>query len=485
MTAERVCPAHALAHVGGTAFVDGLSDVERRVLAHVLELWARPEQLFPEGDWRSLGYICGRGWGKTEAIGRGINLGVESGRIRAPALGGPTVDRVNDVQIKTLIDTAPFWFKPERWHDTIRWPNGVVAETHYATEPNRPRSSNFDFTWLCEIVGWQESTRADFFECITTATRVGRAQFVWDTTSKGINEVILTLLAMHRRDPAANLLQRGTTFDNPILSVKYLRDEVAKYTGQSLDEELGGKVKTSAAGALWDKTVLDLTRAQARPMRPRITLVAVDPAQSTSLDADETGIIVGDAADQTGGRHSYVHTDETGRHSVPSWSKIAVDWCEREAAGVVIERSKIGDAAAHAIVSEARTRDMAVVYLNRDASKEPFPLRRPGTIFIREVLTPTSKGARAEGPAAEYAAGRGHLVGDAMKKLEHQLCNYVPGRTSKSPNNYDAHAHLVTELAGLAHELPGARSRDVTATATAMAELQRRLLVAAAGRRIG
>lgn len=481
MSAEQVCPAHALAHVA-PEFFETLTPAERAILPYALRIWARPEQRFPTGDWRSLGYICGRGWGKTETIAGNMNAYIASGLIKQPALAGPTEDRVDEVQIKALINTAPPWCKPERYRKSLRYPNGVILETQYATAPENTRGSNYDFAWLSEMVAWQESTRVDFFERITTVVRIGRAQYVYDTTSKGINEVILAQLTMHERNPAMHILLSGTTFENPILSIKYLASEVAKLSGQALDEELGGKIKLSADGALWDKALLDRTRVHARPARPKLTLVALDPAKSTSADADETGIMIGDSDDAG---HTYVHTDQTGRHAVDGgWPNIAVDWCSREAAGILIERSGIGNTASFAIVAVARSRGMNVVFLDRDAAKEPFPRRKVGTIYIREVDAVSDKGARARGPAAEYAEGRAHIVGD-LPKLEYQMCNYVPGRTSKSPNNYDAHAHLVTELAGLAREMPGARRADANAAASAQTELNRRLLAAAAGRRIG
>lgn len=473
---EPVCKLYAAAACDPNLWAR-LSPAARVVARYTIEVMARPEQLFPAGDWRSLGYVCGRGFGKTTGIAANMNLLVERGVVRAPALAGPTDDRVDEVQIQNLIDCAPPWFKPERWNKTIRWPNGVVAEVHSAESPMRPRSSNLDLTWMCELVAWNATTRWDFYANITTATRVGIARFVWDTTSKGRNELILDLEAKHARNPSEHRIIRGTTFHNPMLSAKYLRDECAKYEGQTLDEELGGRVFDGASGALWSTTTLGLYRRAARPPGAPLTLIGVDPALTTTVKSDETGIVF---AERGRDGHVYVFDDQSGKHGIDAWATIVVDGCEAGAAGVVIERNRGGDQTSYPILSIARTREIEVVFLKKD---ESFPPWRRGVIYIREVWSDADKGQRATGPAAEYRAGRCHLVGDALKKLEFQLTTFVPGlRGQKSPNSYDAHNMVVTELAGLEHDQPGVRQQqDARQAEDAQAELMKRL--AGAGKR--
>lgn len=461
---ERVCAAYALSHAC-PGFWDSLSELERLVVPYMFDLWARPDQILPAHDWRSCGFIGGRGLGKTRALACTINTEIEAGRIQSLGLMAPTGDRVDEVQIQALIDTAPPWFKPERHNGTIVWPTGVAAEVHSAEVRDGTRSSNFDFSWLTELVAWPRETRVDAFNNITTATRVGRSQFVWDTTSKGKNELILALEESHRFDPRANVIRRGETFDNPMLSRKYLRDECRKYKGRRYEEELRGKVFSSAAGALWDQAVLDKLRLSIRPEGATLTIVALDPALSPASDADETGIIVGDRGRDG---HSYIHADESGHHTPGAWAKIAIDWCVKGAAGVVIERNHLGDTAAHTIISEARARSMTTEILPH---AKPFPIRQPGHVFIREVTAASSKGTRASGPATETGNGRVHLIGH-LDELEYQLTTFVPGEGGKSPNRFDAHAYCVTELAGLEHDHPG---RDPAAEAAAAEKAQKEL----------
>jgi phage terminase large subunit-like protein len=491
---EYVAPAYAVD-------LDALelSDVEALALAYDHATWRRPGQIIPTDVWRSIGFICGRGWGKSWAIASWINDEVEAGRIRWPALMAPNEDRVDEVAIAFLIATAPPWFKPRRIGKTIEWPNGVRAETFTPEAPGRSRSGNFDFAWLIEIVDWNANTRAEAFENITTATRRGLERFVWDTTSKGLNEVLEALEAAHAAEPSRHRIVRGTTLDSHVLSWSYMADEVRKYapSPQRLSEELLGLVFRGAAGALWSIDLIGKHRRPARPARPRRTLVCVDPAVSVSGIADDTGIVTADEGEDD---HVYVHTDDTGRHAPDAWAQIVVDWCSPEtippeaprraavvakvagkpACGVLIERNRGGDLAAHAVVSEARARGLDVQFLDR---KEPFPKRRVGVIYIREVTAASSKDARAFGPATEYVHGHVHVVGQ-LPGLEGEMCTYVPGR-GKSPNRYDAHNLAVTELAGLEHDHPEARAkRDVAAAVEANRQINARLRRAVIGKRL-
>lgn len=486
VTRLPVMPAYALAHAAPDA-LDDLAEAERFVLPYFFELWLRPEQIFPAGDWRSLGYLGGRGFGKTFAIAAQINREIERGTIVSLALAAPTLDRVDEVQIATLIATSPPWFKAERHGGTIRWPNGVTAECHSAEAPGRNRGSNYDFVWMTELVDWAHTSRAKCFHNLTTSCRsgAGGGRYVWDTTSEGMNELILTQLELHDEAPDRNPIIRGMMFDNPLLTERYLEAEGRKYPigSQEAAEEIGGRAFTKAGAALWSMDQIDDHRRPTRPVRPELTLVAVDPALSADATADETGIVVGDRG-QDG--HSYVHTDESGRYSPGGWARIVVEWCDGtrgNAAGVIVERNHLGDNAAHAISAEAQARGMTLEFIPRSETDKPFPARRPGVIFVREVVAASSKASRASGPAAETGLGRVHHVGK-LPELERQLTTYVPG-TRKSPNRYDAFSYLVTELAGLEHDAPGkANALAVAQTAKAQEQLHVMLRAAARGRRI-
>lgn len=462
-----------------------LSEHEELLIPYLYELWRRPEQVISRLDWRYLTYICGRGKGKTFAVGTEINRRVEAGEAKAIGLMAPTEPRVEAVQIGTLIATAPPWFKPERYLGGLIWPNGVTAEVHSAIEAERSRSSNFDLTWLCEIVDWQHTTRFQAFKTITTATRIGKAQVICDTTSKGRNDVIEHLLALHQSDPATYPMIRGSTFDNPLLTKKYLKAECAKYVGQEFGEEIMGLIYMQVAGASFKQAWLDKHRERGTAPRLVRKVVSVDPALVSHEGADKKGII-GGGDDGHGG--VYILADYSGRLTPEEWGDVVVRLCaEEDYSGAIVETNHMGEQAAYTIKSRAAIyrsatfpNGMATRILKADG--KPFPRRQPGIIWIREVHARTDKQARAGGPASETEAGHVHLCG-VFPELEAQLTTYLSG-VGRSPNQYDAFNYLVTELCDLAEQTKRAPVAEAAQAVAAHAELRTGLMRIGAGRTI-
>jgi phage terminase large subunit-like protein len=467
MNARIQCaPLTALAHCSDFD-IDELSDADFiAAFGTDDDIFLRPEQHIPEGMWRYYGFICGRGFGKSIAIASEINRRVIIGAARAIALMAPNEDRVDEVQIAFLIETAPPWFKPIRHLGALVWPNGARAEVFTPEAPGRTRSGNFDLSWLCEIVDWQHTTRKEAFDNITTATRVRGVyppQVIWDTTSRGKNDVILELLALNEEEPETYPIQRGTTFDNPMLPRDYLRAECRKYTGRRFGEEIKGEVYAENEGALWHQDWIDDNRRPHSPSPIALRLVSIDPAISIQETADDTGLIVG-SADHVG--DVYVEKDLSGHHAPEVWCELAVKECaENNAAGIVIERNRGGDVNIALIRVHAGLRGMALHMLKKE---EPFPRRVAGKIFVKEMWAATSKQSRAAGPASYGKLGRVHHVGpkEHFAATELELTTWEPG-TRESPNKLDAHSYLIAELAGLNDE--GVAQDADAAVKTAMA----------------
>lgn len=474
---DRITPAQALAQLAPD-FLATLSPRERLVVAYLFKVWRRPEQRIPLTGWRSYGFICGRGWGKTWAIAAYINQCVEDGSARHLGLMCTTEERADKLQLQALIDAAPPWNKPERYRGGLRWPNGVTAEVFTPLAPEAPRGPNFDLVWLSEIVAWNASTRKAAFDNITTACRLGiNSRYIWDTTSKGLNDVIQFLMDQHKTDPANHRLVRGTIFDNPLLTRIYLKTECAKYSGRRAREELRGEVFTSAAGALWSLDVIGAHRRPERPARPETTLVSVDPSLTANPDSDECGIAVGSRG-QDG--HTYVEDDLSDRMTVETWGTLVVSTCiDRKAAGVVLETNHAGDLARGPIVAAAKTKGIAIRLVPRD---KPMPRYTAGVIYIKEIFSRADKLTRASGPSAETDAGRVHHVGE-HSELELQLCTY--DGTGKSPNRYDAAVQLINELAGLREEKKRAPAVDAATAAKAHELLRAELARIGRGVRVG
>lgn len=462
-----ITPGYAIAHLD-PGFFESLSEAELVAALFEPSLWVRPDQQIPRYAWRSFGFIAGRGFGKSFTIASEINRRVELGLCKAPALMAPNDDRVEEVQVDFLVDTSPPWFRAEKWEGTVRWPNGVEAVAYTPLAPGRPRSGNHDLSWLCEIVDWNPATRLEAYRNISVATRVGGAQIIWDTTSKGKNEVTKLLREENARDPVANVIRRGITFDNPLLSEQYLRALVRLYLpvgSRRYCEEVLGMAFDEAAGSLWEQSWIDDHRDDVPPQNIELRIVSLDPSLSDHQDADEYGICV---ASRTTDKHIHVEQDLTELMKPERGAAIAVEQClTGGAAGIILERNHSGDNPVTLIRLLARDRGVHVELLVDE--DRPFPPRTPGRIYVREVVATKSKETRASGPAALAKKGRLHHVG-TLPALEDQMVTWVPGQ-SKSPNRLDACAQAVSELAGLISE-----ERDNRQAISEAAAIHRRLL---------
>lgn len=476
---EAIAPIQALVHVA-PELIGSLTEKERLVLASMTGLWLRPAQRIGRGRWRYYGFHCGRGFGKTHGIGCEINRRVRCGEARAIGLGAPTLDRVREVQFKTLVDTAPPWFRPVERKGELEWPNGARTESHSPERPGRSRSSNFDVTWLTELVDWQETSRLEFFYNITTATRVGASpQVLWDTTSRGRNDVIEHLLQLNAADPATYPIQWGELYDNPLLGRVYIASEVSKYPPgtRKHDEEIKGKNFREAKGALFKQAWLDAHRRPAPPTWLH-KIVSLDPGLSLEPTADPTGMVIAGLGLDG---HGYLEKDLSERVPAEVWAERTVDACATDCAGVVIETNHIGNTGHAVIKSRAEMRGMVTVIIPREDRHKPFPQRKPGTIYVREIHTRDDKGARGIAPASECSKGTIHLIGEHTE-LEYELTTFEPGTTRKSPNRFDAFNQVFNELLQL--ELPSEQDTkaEFNAGLNVAAELQKQLAAARARR---
>ncbi len=468
-------------------FFRELTDIERLVVPYLYDLWMRPEQRIPRGEWSYYGFHAGRGFGKTLGICVEINRRVEGGEARAIGLMAPTLDRVDEVQHHNLIEIAPPWFRPVRYRGGLRWPNGVESIGFSPEAPGRPRSENLDLTWLTELVDWQETTRLQAFNNITTATRVGEfPQVLWDTTSRGRNEVIEFLIALNEVDPDKYPIVWGSMFDNPMLGQAYLEAECRKYSGRTLAEEVHGKKYNSAAGASYNAEWITAARVQPREV-PTLSqkLVSIDPGLSLEADADPTGYcVLGKGFDAGGNAHVYTLKDRSARVPAEVWGDWVIEDYKAGAAGALVETNHVGNTAHAVIKSRAELAELEVRLLPREDQHKPFPARTEGVIYLREIFQRDDKGVRSQGPASETEKARAHHVGN-FPELELEQTTYEPGLTRKSPNRYDAYNQGVAELLDLNRPTPKDARADLKTTLDVAAKLNAEVRRVAARRGIG
>ena len=156
-------------------------------------------------------------------------------------------------------------------------------------------------------------------------------------------------------------------------------------------------------------------------------MVAIDPAATSSEDADETGIIV---AGKDGQGQGWVLADVSGRYPPAQWAKTAI--------------------AAY----RSHRADRVVAEVNNGGEMVEATLRviDPNVSFAA-VRATRGKLTRAEPVAALYEQGRVHHLG-VFPQLEDQMCGFVPtdhgdlGPRPRgcSPDRVDALVWALTDL---------------------------------------
>ncbi len=377
----------------------------------------------PPGDWRIWLLLAGRGFGKTRTGAELTGAKVKTGAARRIALVGPTAADVRNVMVEGesgLLAAAGPAQRP-RWEPSkgrLTWPNGAVATTYSADQPERLRGPQHDFAWCDELAAWRYPAAWDM---LMFGLRLGQDPRVVVTTTPKPIKLIRELLAAP--DVAVT---RGTTYDNRAnLAPAFLRQIIRRYEGTRLGrQELEAEILDDVPGALWTRERIEHARVghDARPELARI-VVAIDPAATSGEEADETGLVVA-GSDYAG--HGWVLADLSGRYAPPEWARRAIaayrDW---RADRIVAEVNNGGD--------------MVAATLRMIDPEAPFSA----------VRASRGKSARAEPVAALYEQGRIHHVG-AFSQLEDQMCAFTSdfdrARAGYSPDRVDA---LVWALSAL------------------------------------
>lgn len=399
------------------ALLDEFSDEELEALEYDWRYWARPKQLPPEGDWRVWLVLAGRGFGKTRTLAEWVRMRVESGRSRRMALVAPTAADVRDVVVEGesgILAVSPPWNRPlyEPSKRRLTWPNGAIATTYSADEPDRLRGPQHDDAACDEIAAWRYP---ETWDMLMFGLRLGDDPQVLAATTPKPVKLIRNLLAS-----SSTVVTRGSTYENlGNLAPVFLEEIVARYEGTRLGrQELNAELLDDVPGALWTRRLLDDLRVSEAPDLQRI-VVSIDPAVTSGEEADETGIsVAGLGVDG----HGYVLGDLSCRLSPDGWARRAVNaYHDRRADRLVAEVNNGGDLVERVI----RTVDRNVSY--------------------RAVHASRGKRVRAEPIAALYEQGKVHHAG-ALPDLEDQMCAYTPDGYAGSPDRLDALVWALTDL---------------------------------------
>jgi phage terminase large subunit-like protein len=396
------------------ALLDALSDDDVDDLLHDWRFWARASQLPPPGDWLTWLILAGRGFGKTRTGAEWVRGEVEANRRGRLALIGATAADVRDVMVEGesgILATARPSFLPiyEPSKRRVTWPNGAMATTYSADEPDRLRGPQHDGGWADELAAWRRPEAWDMF---LFGLRLGPDPRALVTTTPRPTKIIRDLMAA----PTTHTT-RGSTYDNlDNLAPAFAEQIIAKYEGTRLGrQELNAEILTDVPGALWTWAMLD--NRQAAPDLTR-AVVAVDPAVTSGEGSDETGIVVaGVGVDGRG----YVLADRSCRLSPDGWARRAVQaFDDFSADAIVAEVNNGGDLVEQTIRTVRRT----VPYIKVHASR--------------------GKQTRAQPVAALYEQGKVSHV-EAFAELDEQLTSWTP-ESGTSPDRLDALVWALTHL---------------------------------------
>lgn len=387
-------------------------------------LYARPEQLAPEGDWLVWLFLAGRGAGKTRSMAEYCREYSDAHPGARIGIICPTYGVVRDVAIEGesgLLSILP----PEdidhynRSLHQLTLKNGTRFFGYSGSDPERLRGPQHHLLWCEELAAWPYVQQT--WDMAQFGLRLGpHPRTVISTTPRPVP--ILKELAAREGDDV--VITRASTFANAAnLPPAQLEALKRRYAGTYLGmQELQGLLIEDLTGALWTHELVERNRRMSLAEVPTMTrvVVGIDPAASSSSSADNTGIVVvGRGVDG----HGYVLADRSLRASPDAWAR-AAEQARIDFKGdrIVAERNNGGEMVAHTL----RT-------IN------------PNTP-VKTVFATRGKFTRAEPVAALYEQGRIHHVGN-FPDLEDEMFSWIPNDPKMpSPDRVDALVWAITEV---------------------------------------
>jgi len=381
---------------------------------------ARGNQITPRGAWRIWLILAGRGWGKTRTGAEDIAAyALWHDKVRVGVIA-PTFADARDVCVEgesgllRLLPTACV----KAWHrstgDLLLF-NGSRIKLFSADQPDRLRGPQHHRIWCDELAAWPSRAA---FDMMWFGLRLGDDPRVVITTTPRNTALMRELVARAGQDV---FLTKGKTFDNQAHLAPVVLDQLrARYAGTRLGrQELEAELLEDTEGALWSRALIEGCRVRDTPEMSRI-VVAIDPAMSSNVSSDETGIV---AAGRGVDGVIYILADWSCRESPDGWARRAIALYEEVGAQLIVAEVNAGG-------------ELVERVLRQNETRVPF----------KPVRALRGKIERALPVAALYEQGRVKHVG-ALGKLEDQMARFASAEVEKkSPDRVDAMVWAVTEL---------------------------------------
>ena len=312
------------------------------------------------------------------------------------------------------------WERPEYKNKMLHWPNGAISLVFSAEEPERLRGKQHEKLWADEVGAWRY---IDAWDQAIFGLRLGSNPQACATTTPRKTPLIKSIL-----NDKGTLITAGTTYENKSnLAPSFLAKVVSKYEGTRLGrQELNGELLEDNENALWNHSMIDALRVpifdkddKPIPYSFSRIVVGIDPATTSTVDSDFTGIVV--AAKGEDG-HYYIIDDLTLLGKPNEWCTTAIKaYHKYKADRIIAETNNGGDM-------------IETLIRNIDAN-----------VSYKKVTATRGKILRAEPISALYEQGKVHHIG-TFSKLEDQMCDWsgLPGE--KSPDRLDALVWALTEL---------------------------------------
>lgn len=385
--------------------VETLADFDAAV-AHNLEWYGRPEQIWRPGPETYTVLPWGRGGGKTftgahaahyvanhpELCGGRPAEGPDdraAGEGAVMAIAGRTANDVNqtmvdgDSGIMAVCDPAlrPRWLKSDR---LLVWPTGVRARLMSADVPDSFRGPNFGWFWGDEFAHWKRLRQA--WKHLRYTHRLAspgqHPRGLITTTPLGLPEVIALLWECRDGQPViappgtpedriypdaegtpylVNRLVRivqGSSYDNVSnLAESFLRDTVGQYEGtEDGPQEIHGRIRLGAPGSPFRMQWIQRCEPEQVPALDRVA-VFVDPTVSereqvpTTEEPCECGIVA--AGFQESRRRMFALEDASITAAPHVWADRVVDLVIRHRATEVVAEQNNGGALLRIVLAQA------------------------------------------------------------------------------------------------------------------------------------